>query len=365
MWSQLLHCLREKHYVIPDGTERPHDFNAFREFKGGKEYFGLIYADANGMGRKIEACETLEQYHTFAERTDSAIYEAVCFAINEHLKIKDHQKQSDTLPKEHLFPFDILLLGGDDIAMVVPAPVALDVAITIAKKFYEDANRDREKEEEKHSLSVGVVLAPVNYPFGLLQNLVEGTLKFAKKRSSLPGTSTASETQFGKTSLNFMTVTGSTSHEFEKVYSTLVDMKQWNARKATFYATLRPYTLEQLEDLLGTIREGNKLHLGRTKLHQVRESVLKMNLTTGVSDALAVLRNWRSKQREFVYEYLYTMGGRYQAQHSNPEEPGSLFPRVTFPWFADGTDTYRTPLLDFVELYDFVTQEGGESNGEN
>ena len=181
----------------------------------------------------------------------------------------------------------------------------------------------------------------------------------------MPGRFPAYKSRYGNTSINFMTVTGSTSHEFEKVYTALVDMKKWNARKATFYATLRPYNIEQLEDLLRTIREGNKLHLGRTKLHQVRESVLKMNLTTAVSDALAVLRNWRSKQREFVYEYVYTMGGRYQAQHSNPEEPGSLFPQVTFPWFADGIDTYRTPLLDFVELYDFVTQEGGESDGKN
>jgi len=34
-----------------------------------------------------------------------------------------------------------------------------------------------------------------------------------------------------------------------------------------------------------------------------------------------------------------------------------LFPRVTFPWFADGDNIYRTSLLDFVELYDFVASE--------
>ena len=140
---------------------------------------------------------------------------------------------------------------------------------------------------------------------------------------------------------------------------------KWNANEATFYATLRPYNIEQLEDLLKTIRDGNKLHLGRSKLHEVREAVLKMNLTTAVSDALAVLRNWRSNQREFIVQWVYTIGGRYQAQHGNPKEPGTLFPRVTFPWFADGADTYRTPLLDLVELYDFVTPEGEESNDKN
>ena len=365
LWVRLLRDLHNRQYKIPQGTERPRDFNVFQEFKGGKDYFGLIYADANGMGSKIEECETLEQYEKFARKIDEAIYEAVCFAIIKHLKIADHEKPTDKLQHKHLFPFDILLLGGDDIAMVVPATVALDVASTLAKKFYEEANKGIDKEDEKHSLSVGVVLSPVKYPFGLLQDLVEGTLKFAKKRSSMPGTSSAYKTQYGDTSINFMTVTGSTSHEFEKVYSTLAVKKKWNANETTFFATLRPYNIEQLEDLLQTIRDGNKLHLGRSKLHEVREAVLKMNLTTAVSDALAVLRNWRSKQREFIVQWVYAIGGRYQAQYANPKEPGTLFPRVTFPWFAEGTDTYRTPLLDFVELYDFVSQESDESNDKN
>jgi hypothetical protein len=41
-----------------------------------------------------------------------------------------------------------------------------------------------------------------------------------------------------------------------------------------------------------------------------------------------------------------------------------MFPRVTFPWFADGKDTYRTFLLDFVELYDFVAGEEVDSADE-
>jgi hypothetical protein len=85
--------------------------------------------------------------------------------------------------------------------------------------------------------------------------------------------------------------------------------------------------------------------------------VLKMNLTTSVGESLAVLRNWRESQREFVYNHVYTLGGRYQERHKDTEKPGTLFPRVTFPWFADGDNVYRTSLLDFVELYDFVASE--------
>src|SRR5438034_958090 len=105
------------------------------------------------------------------------------------------------------------------------------------------------------------------------------------------------------------------------------------------------------------IRKGKQMGLGRTKLHQVREAVLRMNLTTSVSEGLAILSSWRGDKREFVAKKFYKLAERYQEKYRDVGKPATLFPRVTFPWFADGPDTYRTSLLDFVELYDFVAQE--------
>lgn len=369
LWDYLIKNLRAEKYNIPPRTDRPHDFNVFRNFKGAKEYLGLIYADANGMGSKVEACETLVGLHELAEKIDKAIYKAVSFAIAQHLMVNEHIRTSDELvdvPKYPLFPFDILLLGGDDVVMVVPASSALEVAISIAQKFYEEANKHddvgvgtqteqtSEKEEDKYTLSLGVVLAPVKYPFGLLQDLAESTLKAAKKE----GAKGKNNSAYGQTFINFMTVTGSTSLDFNKVYQSLHTKKgRVDGQKTAFYATLRPYTVEDMESLLKAIREGKKKSLGRTKLHQVREAVLRMNLTTSVYEGVTVLRNWRPGQREFVTQHVYNLGNNYQEAHHDAEQPGTLFPRVTFPWFADGPDTYRTSLLDFVELYDFVAQE--------
>src|SRR5207249_1176834 len=137
-----------------------------------------------------------------------------------------------------------------------------------------------------------------------------------------------------------------------------------------FFATLRPYAPKDLDRLLKAIRDKDGANLGRTKLHQVREAVLAMNLTTSVSDGLSVLRNWRDKQRSHVVRNVYEFAGRYQMPRSNPDDPVSGFPRVTFPWFFDGKnekndyDTYRTSLLDFIELYDFLSREGGDNSDE-
>ena len=361
LWDTLITDLRNINYRLPHRTKRPSDFNVFRNFKGAKDYLGLIYADANGMGKKLEELRTLEAVRQFAEEVDDAVYRAVCDGIEKYLAIGQHAKldgMGTSGSQESLFPFDILLIGGDDVLMVTPASVALDVALTIAERFHERTNK-------KHTLSVGVVLAPVKYPFGLLQDLAESTLKFAKTEGAK--TQKTKNSKYGETRINFMTVTGSTSHDFARVYGLLCNKKgHVSGRKEDieFYATLRPYDIEQLTDLLNKIREGHKKGLGRTKLHQVREAVLKKNLTTSVQEGLMVLRNWREKQRSFVVEQVYTLGGRYQMQYSDPQNPATMFPRVTFPWFADGKNTYRTSLLDFVELYDFVADEEVDSADE-
>ncbi len=362
LWDNVIRLLRRRNYKMTYGMHRPKDFNVFREFSKSKEYMGLIYADANGMGQKMEQLPTLREVARFAKEIDEAIYRVVSDAITRYLRTEQHSKQSDGTDDE-LFPFDILLLGGDDLVIVTPASVALQVAHVIAKAFYQPAKAENKQVER--SLSVGVVLAPVNYPFGLLQVLADETLKFAKKDSAK--NRAAKQSQYGATRVNFLVVTGSTSQSFDKVYTSL--SKVYEKENRAFYATMRPYTIEQLTFLLEKLQVGNELALGRTKLHQLREAVLQKNLTTSVVDALAVLRNWNEKQRTFVVRQVYTQDGQYALHQWDEEKGAANFPRISFPWFMahkkGDVEVYQTLLLDFVELYDFVAREGeGESSEE-
>ncbi len=350
-WEKVIHLLPRIIYTIPKRTERPSDFNEFQGTAGGKDYLALIYADGNSMGQSMSELRTLADVNDKATIIDEAVFKAISVAISKHLKVIDER----TPP---MFPFDILLIGGDDIMMVTPASLALDVAYTIAKSFHEQT-RGKGSGGQDYTLSIGVILAPVKYPFGLLQELAESALKFAKKEAAKRKIAKQQpETEYSDSIINFMVVTGSNSLDFKKVYDGLHDKYgKVDGRNAQFYATLRPYTVEGLAELLEMIRQGKQMGLGRTKLHQVREAVLRMNLTTSVSEGVAVLNNWRTQQREFVVKEFYKLAERHQEKYRDVEKPGTLFPRVTFPWFADGPDTYRTPLLDFVELYDFVAQE--------
>lgn len=349
-WQNIIKQLREASYHIAPDTDRPTDFNKLQGISGGKDYMALIYADANGMGTAMYDVKTLEARKATAEMVDEAIYTAMSTAIVKHLPV-----DADRDTGKPMFPFDILMIGGDDVMVVTPADVAVDVALTLANVF-------REKTRESRTLSIAIILAPVKYPFGLLHELAESTLKHAKKegakRDLESQESTRPPVQDG-TMMNFVVVAGNTGQDFKKVKDALT--RKYENESTRFYATLRPFGVEEMKELREAILEGKQKDLGRTKLHQLREAVMKKNRTTSVSDALAILNNWKDLQRRFVYTYVLQVATRYQQQWRKEEDPGSWFPHVTFPWFEDGKGVYRSPLLDFVELYDFIEEKGGNS----
>lgn len=353
-WEKLIGMLPSS-YLKPN-TNRPSDFNKLQGLSGGKDYMALIYADANQMGTVMDKLKTLEDREAVAKVVDNAIYKAMSQAVAQHLPIVQGESKG-----EYMFPFDILMIGGDDVMVVTPANVAMDVALTLAKEFREETKKNDTRLEKKgYTLSVAIILAPVKYPFSLLHALAESTLKYAKKegaRREEAVKTRGEQRDFDNTIINFVVVAGNTGHEFEKVMESL--SRKYKDEQTRFYATLRPYSVEELEELRAAVRMGKEIDLGHTKLHQLREAVMEKNLTTSVSDARAVLNNWKDKQWQFVYRYVYAIAGRYQEQRKENEEPGTWFPRMTFPWFEDGEDVYRSPLLDFAELYDFIEQKGG------
>jgi hypothetical protein len=359
VWDRILRYLKQEGYKFPDDLEelkyldRPNDFNEFSSLREAKDYLGLIYADANNMGAEIEKQETLQDLRSFAVGTDEAIHRAMSRAITRYLPIVPIWREGDSVP---VFPFDILLVGGDDIVMVTDAAKAIHVALTIAQEFHSLTSN-------QYNLAVGVVLAPIKYPFGLLYDMAESTMKFAKTSAARPGQQVDEDND--NTRINFLTVTGGSEPDFKDIYQELYHRIDKD-KNTEFFATLRPYKLKDLRSLLNILARGGELKLGRTKLYQLREAVLQKNLTTSVKDGLAALLNWPDQQRSYIAQQLYELGQSYQLPRTDPSDPLKGFPRITFPWFSDGKsegrDIYRTSLLDFIELYNFVTTGEDTSN---
>src|SRR5205807_1700202 len=68
LWEELIKCLRRAVYTMPEGIDRPDDFNVFHNFGEAKDYIGLIYADANNMGEEIKNFRTYKELKDFAKK---------------------------------------------------------------------------------------------------------------------------------------------------------------------------------------------------------------------------------------------------------------------------------------------------------
>ncbi len=137
--------------------------------------------------------------------------------------------------------------------LVTSATKAMDVALTIAQEFRQASGEEGEK---RYSLSVGVVLAPVKYPFSQLQDLAEETLKAAKKASAQVR-SEAKKAQSGElddTRISFLVVAGGSVQNYKRMVGELEKGKHpENLGDKEFHATLRPYAPDTLEMLLKAI----------------------------------------------------------------------------------------------------------------
>jgi CRISPR/Cas system-associated protein Cas10 (large subunit of type III CRISPR-Cas system) len=362
-WDRILSHLMAIGYSLPSDTselDRPGDFDEFRRFARSKEYLGLIYADANNMGMAIDKLPRLLDIYKVAHYIDESIHQAMSRAIKQHLPIKQDMS---------FFPFDILLLGDDDIVMVTDAAQAMEVAVTIAQEFHELAEKQREPDliTHPHTLSIAVVLAPTKYPFRLIWAIAQSALKFAKSEGAKARKRGEDETR-----INFLSVMGGSTNDFSKEFDATYHKKDKvdqysNMHNNEFYATLRPYNIKDLKNLLAALHQVKEQPLGRTKLHQLRKVILDKNLTTSVTQGLKLLISWCPTERNVIAHLVFASGSSHLPVN-NPRDLGTSFPRVIFPWFLygqndDKQNIYRTPLLDFIELYDFFVGREEEVNG--
>ena len=320
LWHRLIRDLKEEGYEVT-GRNRPEDFNDLGQMSNPTNYMGLIYADGDSMGKVLESLDNLEEVKQFSEVVDSAIYRAVRETICEYLS-----------PRSKYFPFDVLMLGGDDLVMVTTANKAIEVSMKITEKF---SDLTKEGLGKPLTLSAGVVIAHTTFPFSSLLNLAEGALKFAKMEAvkrKRRGQEIAKEGL-----INFLAVSNSNSLAFDDYYQqTLSDKDQG------LYRTFRPYSLKNLRYIIETIRYLKRENFPRGKLKGLQDAIFQSR-NQSLLEGLAFLRHTQGekvKKKFMDFPTYFT---------TNQQTSG-------FPWFTEG-DEYYTPFLDLIELYDFIEEK--------
>ena len=320
LWHRLLRDLKESDYQIADKS-RPEDFNNLGEMSNPTNYMGLIYADGDSMGKVLESLDNLEEVKQFSEVVDSAIYRAVRETICEYLT-----------PDEEYFPFDILMLGGDDLVMVTTAHKAIEVSMKIAEKFSDLTKTDLGK---PLTLSVGVAIAHTKFPFFSLLKLAEQALKFAKMEAAKRNRQGQEEAKEGL--INFVVESNSNSLDFDEYYKETLSNEDQN-----LYRTLRPYSLTDLRYIVETIRYLKGKNFSRGKLKGLQDAIFQSR-NQSLLEGLAFLRH--IKEEKVTKKFM-----GFPTYFTTNQQTSS------FPWFKED-DYYYTPFLDLIELYDFIKEK--------
>ena len=308
-------------------------------------YLAVVYADGNAMGKFVQAIDQPETFRQFSRIVDESIREACFTALNQILKIeidkvrKLFEQQAPLAP----LPADILLLGGDDLLVAVPADRALDFALMVTNAFERLTNakitdlpdaetqffRDR-LGSEGFTISCGVAVARSNYPFYLALDLAEQLLKNAKRQDPY----TRQDAGQDPARIDFHVVTGSNSYALEQVrkdtYRVLTDARR----------TLRPLSCSQLEILRTSTEELRAVKFPHSKLHELQEVALvaaENQAEWCIRDIFARARHGRDRsQRRALWEAV---------ERLCPE--GYSF---NFPWFENG-DQRLLCVADLVDAH--------------
>ncbi len=228
---------------------------------------GLIHADGNGLGQLLMDLKTVVDDKNNNAITDKN-YIAVFRDISESIKTATEAAAASavgnvlfTNMERGLFPARPIVLGGDDLTMIVRADLALPFTQVFLAEFEKESKNQFDKIREKYpklektlpeklTACAGIVYAHSSQPFSALHELAEGLCKqaktFAKKEENLLG-----ETKkFVPSSLSFYRVTSTLMDHVDEVLKRELTTGNITLTRSC-YAVSEHHNLPKLIDLLG------------------------------------------------------------------------------------------------------------------
>lgn len=159
-----------------------------------KEWLAIVHADGNNMGKKVQEMmlsvqetyptEVKEVLRSFSEKLDAATVMAAKKSLNSVLQ------KHPSLLKQSSIPLRPVLLGGDDLTLIIRGDLAIDFIEEYLKKFQEYTAAKFQPLVEKYGLEnlrqgltacAGIAFIKPNYPFHYGVDLAESLTKTAKK----------------------------------------------------------------------------------------------------------------------------------------------------------------------------------------
>jgi len=142
-----------------------------------------MLADGNDMGKLFSKCRTPKIMHALSRDLTKAIHNALAKPTRLSMA-----KQHGLLNRPNFIPVLPLILGGDDLFVLIPAPWALSFADCFCRA-YEDEVKDLLEQVgidgPQPTVSAGVVICKSKHPYTQAHETGKRLLKEAKKASKL------------------------------------------------------------------------------------------------------------------------------------------------------------------------------------
>ncbi len=327
---------------IPDDLE---EIGQTRLTKPG--YVGFIYADGDGVGSFVGGQSSVSALKANSERIRRTIREAVYRALAESVhpeRVERRDRKGQVVSEPVIHPFEIITIGGDDVLLIVPGHVAVPLAVRICQLFQEGASESETTTEvvtTNLTMSAGVVIADDHNPLRFLRDLADQLLKNAKKRARQE-----KEQENVTGALDFLVLRSQSMIRR--------DLKQLRRSRPYYYCvedeegeglqlTACPYTLDEARTMLRLLIGFRRVDFPKSQLHALTAALQEGR---HLSSLFYLYQQIRLGDKGFVLGHLGEIWG----------ESWGPNPRLDLvPWQKVDQKTFRTPLPDLAELYDFVS----------
>jgi hypothetical protein len=148
------------HCVETNGFKFTNELNELGSSKGEDSHLAIVHIDGNGIGKRFENCETLEQTRKLSEdveaATKSSFNDLLLHIIKNYEMIKEEISYD-----EKIIPIRPIILGGDDITFVCDGRLGIYFAQIFIQAFQSKIVSDN----KPLSACAGVAITKVKYPF--------------------------------------------------------------------------------------------------------------------------------------------------------------------------------------------------------
>jgi CRISPR-associated protein Cmr2 len=250
------------------------------------------------MGECLEKINSFDDLESFSKDVDKATIDATVEILAKHFK-KD-------------FSFQLILAGGDDLIIALPAHKAIDVAMEFCNTFETKLSATK----FPVSISASVVICHDSMPIKDVLSMAESLIKNAKAES---------RKKSGGSYLDFAVLTGSSLEDPIKKRKIELEFSDNHC------ITKRPYSLLEMEKLITSIKEMKNAKFPNNKLNRLYQSLFKGH-------------------NQSILEGCY-LRSKLESEEKKRIDPKNL---EKFPWEETDLNKYTTHIGDIKELYEFI-----------